>query len=193
MFNRIRNSITTLQATVNISANETIMFTRNTFAIQVKSVKSDEYVGQVFNVDLGSIEQAMNLSKEIKEEDLKTLMEALDNSTASISAAGPLLNQRAGCPVGGDRRIGYSVFRTTSLFPTNDSDTVTSLIIGITVSCNMTQVTDDNATEVAITLQSAEVTIIQIILHCVCKCSSLYFNSRNLPVLHMRGVVCYAE
>lgn len=135
------------------------MFTRNTFAIQVKSVQSDEYEGEVFNVDLGSIEQAMNLSRTIREEDLKTLMEVLDNSTASISATGSLFGRRAECPVGGDRRIGHSVFRTTSLFPSNDSDTVTSLIIGITVSCNRTRVTNDSATEVSVTLQSAKVTI----------------------------------
>lgn len=173
MLNRIRDSITTLQATVNISANETIMFTRNTFAIQVKSVQSDEYVGEVFNVDLGNIEQAMNLSRTIMNEDLKTLMEVLDNSTASISATSSLLDQRASCPAEADRRIGYSVFRTTSLFPSDDSDTVTSLIIGITVSCNRTQVTDDSAiddsaTDVSVTLQSNKVTLYHPRINVLC-------------------------
>lgn len=173
MLNRIRDSITTLQATVNIPANETIMFTRNTFAIQVKSVQSDEYVGEVFNVDLGNIEQAMNLSRTIMNEDLKTLMEVLDNSTASISATSSLLDQRASCQVGADRRVGYSVFRTTSLFPSDDSDTVTSLIIGITVSCNRTQVTDDSATDdsatdVSVTLQSNKVTLYHPRINVLC-------------------------
>ena len=121
------------------------MFTGNAFAVQVRRVDCGGYAGDVFNVILGKIEDAMDTSNEIKPEDLKTLMEVVDNATASISTAS-LFDQPDKCSASSETQIGYSVFRTSALFPNSDNDTVTSIIIGITVTDPQAS-DDDNTTD----------------------------------------------
>ena len=133
------------------------MFTGRSFAFQVNRVNNEEIVGNVFNVDLGNIEEAMNTSNPIAKDDLKLLMTILDNSTASVSTTSTIFNQHPSCATEEDRRIGYSVFRTDALFPDEKNGTVTSLIVGLTVSCNMTKITSGNESEVSISLVGEEV------------------------------------
>ena len=156
-FYRIRGFISTLQVTVIISSNESIVFTGKSFAFQVNRANNEDVVGNVFNVDLGNIEEAMNISNPITKDDLKLLMTILDNSTASVTTTSAVFNQHPSCAKEEDRRIGYSVFRTDALFPDEENGTVTSLIVGLTISCNKTKITSGNESEVSISLVDEEV------------------------------------
>ena len=70
LFNRIIESLGRFQDEVvlNATTNGSQVFTREKFAIQVRDVDIDSFSGEVFNVDLGSFEEALILNTSIPEE-----------------------------------------------------------------------------------------------------------------------------
>ena len=107
------------------------LFTRENFALQVQEIDPALFAGETFNVDLGTVEEAMNTSGNINPQALLTRMNPLSNATGSLS-----VSERA---VTGSRnssvRLGYSVFVSSSLFPTESPNTtVASIILNLRLS-----------------------------------------------------------
>ena len=132
---------------VNDTNNRTV-FALKTFALQIQELNPQEYQGQTFSVDLGSVEEAMKLEQRIGEGDLRTsetVMEAVTNATASIQLPENLLescNNTNMTLVVTPQRLSYSVFVLDVLFQ-NLNQThlkIGSIIVAARLKCA------DNAT-----------------------------------------------
>lgn len=120
----------------NTSSNTT-KFLQQTFALQVQNIDISSLNGETFNVDLGSVAEAMNITRDIEESDLITIenvVNALSNATAAIHVSEELLEY---CTRGRtNQRLGYSVFLSDTLFRNQDENTtVGSLIIAARLRC----------------------------------------------------------
>ena len=105
----ILSSLTTFGDEVNISngdnERQSQIFSRRNFALQVQEVDPNEFAGESFNVDLGSVEEAMNLSQ-IYPSNIQTSASSLSNATGSLSVDENILKNINSNKV----RLGYTVF-----------------------------------------------------------------------------------
>ena len=103
------------------------IFSRRNFALQVQEVDPKEFAGETFSVDLGSIEEAMNLSQSIDPSALQTstLASSMSNATGSLSVDENILKGSNSDKV----RLGYTVFVSSSLFPTASNNTTVASVI----------------------------------------------------------------
>lgn len=90
-------------------------------------------------MDLGSVEEAMNINDSIDDSDLVTVrgaMDVLNNATASIHISEELINY---CfDDGSSRRLSYSVFLLDTLFRSqNPREAIGSLIIAARLACSI--------------------------------------------------------
>ena len=107
------------------------IFSRRNFALQVQEVDPNEFAGESFNVDLGSVEEAMNLSQNISSSALQTLASSRSNATGSLSVDENILKGSNSSKV----RLGYTVFVSSTLFPTaSNNTTVASVIFHLSLS-----------------------------------------------------------
>ena len=146
--------------TSNTTAN-TSMFSFRTFALQVQNIDSSSFKGQTFNVDLGSVEEAMNITGTIEDSALITLedvMDVLNNATAAIQISEQLLEQ---CTLGEKtQRLSYSVFLFDTFFRSQDPNlTIGSLIVAARLKCG---VNGTLPVPVNVTLRSSDNVIIII-------------------------------
>ena len=120
--------------TLNTTENTT-MFIYQTFSLQVQNIDPYSFEEQTLNVDLGSVEEAMNISGGINSGALITTMQFLDNATAGIHISEELLKH---CTTGeGSQRLSYSVFLYDTFFQSKDPFVrIGSLIIAARLKCN---------------------------------------------------------
>ena len=130
-------SDTAANTTSNIS-----VFSYLTFALQVQNINLTSFKGHTFNVDLGSVEEAMKRRGRINDSALITLESATDilhNATASIYISEELLeycfnNVNIEENV---HRLSYAVFLTDAFFQTpNSAQKIGSLIIAARLNCS---------------------------------------------------------
>lgn len=122
----------------NSTGENKTLFALDSYALQLQDVDPFLFKGQTFSVDLGSVEQAM----ELKGDNLsttETVMGALQNPTASIHLPSDFLDSIGGCNSDLDLdqlRLSYSVFLTDILFQSqqNHSD-VGSLVVATRLNC----------------------------------------------------------
>ena len=107
---------------MNGTANKTI-FALKAFALQIQTFDPEEYQGQTFSVDLGSVEEAVQLKQKIEQDNLITsdmVMNAVTDATASIQLPENLLeNLDSGNLTSTNitsQRLSYSVFLSDTLF-----------------------------------------------------------------------------
>lgn len=110
---------------VILSENETdgkTVFGYETYALQVQELNLLQFNGQMFTVDLGSVEEALN-TKRILEDDLNTseiLMSILANATASVTVPSNLIDETEYAQIlnvnSSYQRLSYSVFLSDILF-----------------------------------------------------------------------------
>ena len=123
------------------STEDKQLFTRNNYALQVQQINASLFTGETFNVDLGTVEEAMNTSGNIDPQALLTLLNSVSNATGSLSVSERAVTESNSSNV----RLGYSVFVSSSLFPTESPNTtVASIILNLRLSdYNMEEVIDD--------------------------------------------------
>ena len=124
--------------TMNTTGNITV-FSYQTFSHQLQNVNCSSFEGQTFNVDLGSVEEAMNITGRIDNSALITVensMDPLKYATAAIHIPKNLLEH---CTPGENtctQRISYSVFLFDTFFrPQNSLKKIDSLIIAVRLKC----------------------------------------------------------
>ena len=135
---RLLVSLETFSDSVPLSDNATNnreVYTLDNFAIQVQDVDRDNFEGETFSVDLGTVEEAINRTNEIDENRLVTMMEALSNATASLQVPSTIFNDGSNKTT---RRLSFSVFTTDTLFQTEETAsgdlTVGSIVIALNVA-----------------------------------------------------------
>ena len=111
----------------------------------MQDIDPERFNGQTLNIDLGSVEEAMNLGGEIDDDALRTsetAMNVLTNATGTIQTSESLFSycsQRTMSSVNGPQllqRLSYSVFLSDVLFQTvNQSLKIGSLILAARFSC----------------------------------------------------------
>lgn len=136
--NRVLDSLESFQDRVVLSNdhNDTLqerVFAFETFALQLQEVDPETYKAQAFTINLGSIEDISNSSGKIPDESLMTqdtMVELLNNATASIQLPDDLLDHLSDCSemntstanVTLIRRLSYSVFLSNALFQSTELD-----------------------------------------------------------------------
>lgn len=153
---RVLESLERFQDSVILSENDTTnqtTFSRETFAIQIQNIDPKTYRGHSFSVDLGSVEDALNITEQIPEESLitsETLMEALTTATASVLLPEDLLNNENSCNnetslafASTPRRLSHSLFLSDVLFQSEEQNQLMlgSIIISARTRCIGTNTT----------------------------------------------------
>ena len=135
--NRVLDSLESFQDKVILSddENDTLqerVFAFETFALQLQEVDPETYQAQTFIVNLGSIEEILNISGKIPDNSLMiqdTMMEILSNATASVQLPDDLLDHlvcnemnTSEANTTSARRLSYSVFLSNALFQSTETD-----------------------------------------------------------------------
>ena len=126
--------------------NNQTVFTFNTFAINIHNIdNTDDFEGPSFSVNLGSVEDAMNISKAIPRE----VLVVSDNISASATSSVQLPNDLfMSCGLSSESitqiRVSFSVFLSDVLFQNKNQRhlKVGSIVVAPRLQCNrMTLVT----------------------------------------------------
>ena len=151
-----------VQENANSTANstKTTVFAFETFALQVQELDPEEYIGQIFNVNLGPLERARKDNQTIQqsalvtselesaEQDDEGIVNGFADSTASLQLPEDLLDMCSSTSsnvtstVPQSSRLSYSVFKSDILFQNlNQSHLgIGSIIIAAQLKlCNGTQ------------------------------------------------------
>ena len=119
---------------VNFTDGDRPTFTRENFAIQLQQIDISTFAGESFNVDLGTVEEAMNNSGNIDPQALVSLLNPLSNATGSLTVSSRV-SGRIDSNASNSVRLAYSVFVSSSLFPTESvNTTVASVVLNLKVS-----------------------------------------------------------
>jgi hypothetical protein len=146
-----------VEENVNHTTNSTKskVFAFETFALQVQELDPEEYIGQIFNVNLGSLEKARKDNQTIQQAALVTseldsakpdnegVANVLADSTASLQLPEDLLDlcssmtSNSTSAVPQSSRLSYSVFKSDILFQNlNQSHlSIGSIIIAAQLKC----------------------------------------------------------
>ena len=115
-------------AVLNSSNNDKQTFTRRNYALQIDEIDSEKFIGESLSVDLGTVEEAMNSSGNIDPQALLNRLSPLSNTTGSLTVSEGVVNG----DIRGVIRLGFSVFVSSSLFPTvSPNTTVASIILNV--------------------------------------------------------------
>ena len=149
-----------IQENANSTENstKTTAFAFETFALQVQELDPEEYIGQIFNVNLGPLEKARKDNQTIQqsalvtselestEQDNEGIVNGFADSTASLQLPEDLLDMcsdtgsNVNSTVPQSSRLSYSVFKSDILFQNlNQSHLgIGSIIIAAQLKCNGT-------------------------------------------------------
>ena len=125
----------------------------------MNDINPSNFQGQTLSVNLGSVQEAMSSSSNIREESIETSSgnKAYQNRTASVQVPESVfrdLGQR-----NGQQRLSYSVFVRDTLFQSSDKNqsnlTVGSIIVAVRV--NGTSRDGNLSTPITVTFQASEV------------------------------------
>ena len=126
----------------NTTDNRSV-FNFDTFALQVEKIDPNSFNGQTFVVDLGSVEEAVNISQGIDEDSLVTtdgILDILTDATASVKLPSTFLDNCTDPETMSEvsRRLSYSVFVSDVLFqPENRTRyKVGSIIVAAKTTCS---------------------------------------------------------
>ena len=136
LFYSILQSLETFSETVDVNFTDgnRPTFTRENFAIQLQQIDISTFAGESFNVDLGTVEEAMNNSGNIDPQALVSLLNPLSNATGSLTVSSRV-SGRIDNNASNSVRLGYSVFVSSSLFPTESvNTTVASVVLNLKLS-----------------------------------------------------------
>ena len=142
-----------------ITNTTSAIFTRKTYALQVNDIVTSNFQGQTFSVDLGSVQEAMNISSIIREEAIETIsrIKAYQNWTASVQVPASIFQDLG--QSGGQQRLSYAVFVRDTLFQSSEENqsnlTVGSVIVAVRV--NGTTASGNLSTPITVTFQASEV------------------------------------
>ena len=136
---RFINELEIESDTSNVSSNITVY---QTFAFQLQTIDLSSFKGQVFSINLGSVEEAMNFSRNIDDNDFNTsesatVTDVFKNATASIYISEELLEQCFDNAEENFHRLSYTVFLSDTFFQTpNSSKVIGSIIVRARVNCS---------------------------------------------------------
>ena len=152
IFFRLLSSLETFadEVETNTSANRTL-YALQSFALQVQDVDETTFAGEAFSVDLGSVEEATNITNTIDQSALVTMMEALNSATASLQISNSVLSacENQGTHANNNYRLSYSVFRSDGLFQSmNANNSIGSIIIGARLRCAQNAATRSRRTSI---------------------------------------------
>ena len=134
----------------------------------MNDINPSNFQGQTLSVDLGSVQEAMSSSSNIREESIETSSgnKAYQNRTASVQVPESVfrdLGQR-----NGQQRLSYSVFVRDTLFQSSDENqsnlTVGSIIVAVRI--NGTSRDGKLSTPITVTFQASEVSGYLQTWHC---------------------------
>ena len=120
----------------------TTLFAFQTYALQAQDIDPRSFQGQTFNVDLGSVEEAMSISATINDSQITTsalVMDAVTNGTAAVQVPQSLLsNVSSRDSTSSNQRLSHTVFLTDILFQTEDPNTtIGSIIVGVQLNSTL--------------------------------------------------------
>ena len=125
----------------------------------MNDIDTSNFQGQTLSIDVGSVQEAMSINRNIREEAIETAagIKAYQNSTASVQIP-ELIFQDLG-QSSGQQRLSYSVFVKDTLFQSSDENqsnlTVGSVIVAVRV--NGTTASGNLSTSINVTFQASEV------------------------------------
>ena len=125
----------------------------------MNDVNTSNFKGQTFSVDLGSVQEAMSISGNIREEAIETIEgnEVFLNRTASVQVPESVFQDLG--QISGQQRLSYAVFVRDTLFQSSDENqsnlTVGSIIV--TVRVNGTAASRNLSTPITVTFQANKV------------------------------------
>ena len=125
----------------------------------MNNINTSNFSGQTLSVDLGSVQEAMSISGNIREEDIETTpgIKPYQNSTASIQVPESVFQDLG--QSSGQQRLSYAVFVRDTLFQSSDENqsnlTVGSIIVAVRV--NGTTASGNLSTPITVTSQASEV------------------------------------
>ena len=138
----------------------TATFAQKTYAIQVHDIDTNNFQGQTFSVDLGSVQEAISISSSIQEEAIQTIEgnKVFLNRTASVQVPASLFRDLFG-QSSGHQRLSYAVFVRDTLFQSSDENqsnlTAGSIIVAVRVNGSTT--TGNLSTPITVTFQASAV------------------------------------
>ena len=137
----------------------TATFTRKTYALQLHDIDTSNFQGQTLSVDLGSVQQAMSSTTNIREEAIETIegIKVFLNRTASVQVPASVFRDFGQSSE--QQRLSYSVFVRDTLFQSSDENqsnlTVGSIIVAVRV--NGSTASGNLSTPINVTFQASEV------------------------------------
>lgn len=160
---RILNSLGIFLDTVDLAFDNTTdnitTLAFNTYAVQIQEVDPNNFAGQTFAVNLGSVEQAMNISGAIAQEALVTLdgvsvndnrrkrqstNRDVENATASVQLTSDIFdncvtNESSEVSIVVSQRLSYSVFVSDILFQTENESSIAvgSIVVAVRLRCQL--------------------------------------------------------
>ena len=143
---------------------EVLKFVHRSYALQVQDIDPQLFRGETFSANLGSVDEAQDLSEEISQQALTVNMEMLVNvtitvnTTASVRLPDSLFEQLVECGNGTVQRLSYSVFLTDVLFQSfdqDDTEIIGTIILGVRLRCAMNNTS--LSMPVTVTFQTSEV------------------------------------
>ena len=157
---RLIDSLTSFTDNLIFTNTTTATFTRKTYALQLHDVDTSNFLGQTLSVDLGSVQEAMSISSNIREEAIQTIegnKVFLNNRTASVQVPASVFQDLGQSDV--QQRLSYAVFVRDTLFQSSDENqsnlTVGSIIVAVRV--NGSTASGNLSTPINVTFQTSEV------------------------------------
>ena len=133
---------------VNTTNNQTV-FALKTYALQVQDIVNDDFQGQTFRVDLGTVEDTKLIERRIEQSNLVTVdgFDNQTNATASVTIPEDILDEYNADSCSNlstnvtnttPRRLSYSVFLSDVLFQSVDQShlRVGSIIMAARLKCS---------------------------------------------------------
>ena len=140
---RLLNNLGTFLDNVGISnGTNTTLFVLQTYALQAQDIDPRRFQGQMFNVDLGSVEEAMKVTGKIDKSRITTsalVMDAVTSATVAVQVPQSLLsNVSSRDSTSSNQRLSHTVFLTGVLFQTEDPNTtIGSIIVGVQLNSTL--------------------------------------------------------
>ena len=125
----------------------------------MNDIDTSNFQGQTLSIDVGSVQEAMSINRNIREEAIETTpgIKAYQNSTASIQVPESVFQDLG--QSSGQQRLSYAVFVRDTLFQSSDENqsnlTVGSIIVAVRV--NGTTASGNLSTPITVTFQANKV------------------------------------
>ena len=125
----------------------------------MNDIDTSNFQGQTFSVDLGSVQEAMSISSNIRDEAIQSIKgnKVFQNRTASVQVPASIFQDFR--QSSGQQRLSYAVFVRDTLFQSSDENqsnlTVGSIIVAVRV--NGTTARGNLSTPITVTFQANKV------------------------------------